>query len=71
MLWKYIGRYPKFGFIIIVGPTDKKTSANEQNALTDLQSCSTMGFKKYLSSLFHVFLIICDFFYEKKRFSLR
>ena len=24
MLWKYIGRYPKFGFIIIVGPTDKK-----------------------------------------------
>ena len=68
MLWKYISRYPKFGFIIIVGPTDKKTSANEQNALTDLQSCSTMGCKKYLSSHFHAFMIICDFFMKKRDF---
>ena len=68
MKWKYISRYSKLVLLLLQALQIKKTSANEQNALTDLQSCSTIGCKKYLSSHFHAFMIIMCFFYQKNIF---
>ena len=70
MLWKYIGRYPKFGFIIIVGPTDKKqVQMNRMHSLI-CNHAPQWGVKSIWVLIFmHLWSYVI--FYEKSRISLR
>ena len=55
--------------LLYVGPTDKKqVQMNRMHSLI-CNHAPQWGVKSmYLSSHFHAFMIICDFFYEKRDF---